>query len=95
MLGRSSKVKDFILGLEISTDNLQTNIDAGKLFTSLRFFRKGTPSYVYIDLQRSPSNLTLCQCKFDLRSMSKTWKLGQVVYHSTRLNEAKAFKLFF
>ena len=61
-LQRSPKVKDFILGLEISADNFRTNIDTGKLFTSLRFFRKGTPNYVYIDLKRSPSNLTLGQC---------------------------------
>ena len=69
------------------------NIATGKLFISLRFFRKGTPNYVYIDLKRSPSNLTLGQCKFDLRSMSKTSKLCQVVYHSTRLDGTKVFKL--
>ena len=38
-------------------------------------------------------NLTLGQCKFDLRSMSKTSKLCQVVYHSTRLAGTKVFKV--
>ena len=57
-LQRSPNVKDLILGLEISADNFRTSISTGKLFTLLRFFRKGTPSYVYIDLKRSPSNLT-------------------------------------
>ena len=76
-LQRSPKVKDFILGLEISADSFRTNIATGKLFTSLRFFRKGTPNNVYNDLKRSLSILTIGQCKFDLRSMSKTSKLCQ------------------
>ena len=69
------------------------NEHTGKLFTSLRFFRKVTPNYLYIALKRSPSFLTLGQCKFDIRSMSKTSKLCQIVYHSTRLYGAKLFKL--
>ena len=59
----------------------------------LCFFRKGSPNYVYIDLKRSPSNLTLGQCKFGLRSMLKTSKLCQVVYHSTRLDGTNVFRL--
>ena len=70
-LQRSPKVRDLILGLEISADSFRTNIDTGKLFTSFRFFRKRTPKYVYIDLKRSPSNLTLGQCKVELMSMSR------------------------
>ena len=89
----SPKVKDFILGFEISADNFRTNIDTRKLFTSLIFFRRGTPNYVYIDLTRSRSNLTLGKCKLDLRSMSKTSKLCQVVYNLTRLDGTKVFKL--
>ena len=90
-----AKVKDFILGLEISADirRFRSNIDTGRLFISLRFFSKGTPNYVYIDLQRSPSKLTSCQCQVDLRSMSKASKLCQVVYHSTRIHGTKVFKL--
>ena len=88
-----SKVKDFILCLDISADTFRTKIATGNMFTSLCFFRQGTPNYVYIDLKRSPSILTLGQCKFDLRSMSKTSKLCQVVYHSTCLDETKVFKL--
>ena len=64
------------------------------MFTSLRFFRKGTPNYVYADTKRSPLNLTIGQCKFDPRSMSKTSKSSQVVYHPTRLDGTKVFKLF-
>ena len=86
-------VKDFILGLGISADNFWTKIATGKLFTSSRFFREGTPNYVYFDFKRLLSDLTLSQCKFDLRSMSKTSKLCQVVYHSTRLDGTKVFKL--
>ena len=90
----SPKFKDFILGLEISADNFRTIKATGKLFSSLRLFRNDTPNYVYNELKRSPSNLTLGQCKFDLRLMSKTSKLCQVVYHSTRLDGIKVFKLF-
>ena len=76
----------------IPADNFRTNIATGKIFTSLCFFRQGTPNYVYIYLKSSLSNLTLGPCKFDFRSMSKTSKLCQVVYHSTRLDETKVFK---
>ena len=64
------------------------------MFTSLRFFFKGIPKYVYIDLKRSPLNLTLGKCKFNLRSMSKTSKPCQVVYYSTRIDWTKVFKPF-
>ena len=55
------------------------------------FFCKGTPHCVCIVLKRSPSNLTLVQCKFDIRSMSKKSKLRQVVYHSTSLDWTNVF----
>ena len=90
-----TKCQGLFLCLDISADNFRTSTDTGQLFTSLRFFRKGILSYVYIDLQRSPSNLTLCQCKVDLRSMSTTSKLCQVVYHSTLLDETQVVKLLF
>ena len=65
-----------------------------KMFTSLRFFFKGTLNYVYIDLKKSPSNLTLGQCKFDIRPISKACKPCQVIYYSTCLDGIKMFKLF-
>ena len=90
---KSSNVKDCILGFEISANNFRTNIAAGKSFTTLCFFSKGAPNYVYINLKRSHSNLALGQCKFDLRSMLKTSKLCQVVCHSTHLDRVKVFIL--
>ena len=63
------------------------------MFTPLCFFCKGTQNYVYIDLKGSLSNLTLGQCKFDLRSMSKTSKLCEVVYHLTRLDGTRVFNI--
>ena len=71
--------------MEISASNFRTNIATEKSFTPLCFSRKGAPNYVYVDLKMSPLNLTLDQCKFDLRSMSKTSKLCQVVYPKTPL----------
>ena len=88
-----AKVKDLVLGLGIFADSFRTNIAIVKLFTSLCFSRRGTPNYVYMDFKRSPSNLTLGQCKFDLMSTSRTSKLYQVAYHSTRLDGTKVFKL--
>ena len=87
-------VKDFIAGFVIPTNNFLTNIATGKMFTPLCFFCKGAPNYVYIYLRRSISNLTLGQCKFDLKSMSKTSKLCQFIYHWTRLDGTGVFILF-
>ena len=82
-----------IVGLETPNNNFRTNIYAGKMFTQLCFFCKCTPNCVYTDLKRSLSNLTLDQCKFDLRSMSKNSKLCQDVNHSTRLDGTRVFIL--
>ena len=90
---RSAKVNDLIVVLEIPANNFGTKIARGKMFTPLCFFCKCIPNYVYIDLKRSLSKLTSGQCKFDLRSMSKTSKLCQFAYHSTRHDGTKAYKL--
>ena len=37
-LQRSAKVNDFVVGLEISTDNFRKKIATGKIFTPLYFF---------------------------------------------------------
>ena len=92
-LHRSPNVKDCILGLKVPANNFRTIIATGTMFTPSSFFRKGAPNHVYIDLTRPPSNLTLGQCKFDLRSMSKMSKLCHVAYHSTRLDGRKVFIL--
>ena len=92
-LQRSAKVNDLIVGLEIPTNHFRTKIATGKMSTPVCFFCKYTPNYVYIDLKRSLSNLTAGQCKFDLRSMSRTSKLCQDVYHSTRLDGTRVFIL--
>ena len=89
-----AKVKDLVLGLGIFADSFRTNIAIVKLFTSLCFSRRGTPNYVYMDFKRSPSNLTLGQCKFDLMSTSRTSKLYQVAYHLTRLDGTKVLNYF-
>ena len=68
----------FSVCLEIPANNFRTNLATRKMFTPLCFFCQGTPNYVYIDLKRSLSNLTLAQGKFGLRSMSKMSKLCQV-----------------
>ena len=88
-LQKSAKVNDLIVGLVIPTNNFRTKIATGKMLTPLCFSCKCTPKYTYIDLKRPLLNLTLGQCKFDLRSMSKTSKLCQHVYHSTRLDGAR------
>ena len=93
-LQRSAKVNELIVGLEIPANTFRRKMVKGKMFTPLCFFCKCTPNYVYIDLKRSLSKLTSCQCKFDLMSMSKTSKLYQDVYHSTRLDGTKVFILF-
>ena len=77
-----------------SRNNFQTSIAIGRMFIPLCFFRKGAPNDVFIYLKRSPSNLTLGQCKFDLRSMSMTSKLRQIAYNSTRLDGAEVLILF-
>ena len=75
-----ARVKGFVVGLEIPANNFRTNIARGKMFTPLCFSCKITPNYVYVDLKRSPSDVTVGQCKSDLGSMSKTSKLCQVLY---------------
>ena len=92
-LQRSPKVNDFIVGLEIPTNNFRTKIATGKMSTPLCFFCKCTPNYFYIHLKSSLSNLISGQCIFDLRSMSKTSKLCQDAYHSNRLDGTKLFIL--
>ena len=92
-LQRSANFNDLIVGLEIPSNNVQTKIAEGNMFTPLCFFNKCTPNYADIDLKRSLSNLISGQCKFDLRSMSKTSKLCQDVYHSTRFDGTSVFIL--
>ena len=92
-LQRTAKVNDLNVGLEIPINNFRTKIATGKMFTPLCFFCKCTPNYVYIDLKMPLSNLTSGQCKFDLRSISKTSKLCQDAYHSTRLDGIRVFIL--
>ena len=92
-LQRSAKVKDFSVGLKVPANNFRTNLATGKILTPLCFFCRGTPNYAHIDLKMSPSNLTSGQDKFDLRSMSKTLKLCQDVYHSTHFDVTMVFIL--
>ena len=92
-LQRPAKINDFMISLEIPTNNFRTKIATGKMFTLLCFFCKCTPNYTYIDLKRSLSNLISGKCKFDLRSMSKTSKLCQNVYHSTHFDVTRVFIL--
>ena len=92
-LQRLAKINDLMVGSEIPANNFRTKIATGKMFTPLCFFCKCTPNYVYIDLKRSLSNVTSGQCKSDLRSMSKTSKLCQDLYHSTRLDGTRLFML--
>ena len=56
---------------------------------------KITLNYVNIDRKRSLSKLALGQNKFDLRSMSNTSKLRQVVHDSTRLDGTRVFILIY
>ena len=59
------------LGFKVYAINHRTNMVAGKMLTQSRFLRKGDPNHVNTDLKRSPSNLTLGQCKLDLRQSQK------------------------
>ena len=94
----SAEVKDYSVGLKVPANNFRTNLVTGKMFTPLCFFCQGTPNYVNIDPKTSLSNLslpnfTLGQGKFDLRPMSKTSKLCQDAYHSTRFDGTRVFIL--